>query len=116
MALVSINLVRQADDIRRFRGKRDSDSAFFEQHKYAERIHEYLVEHHHVTLSKDAKANLTEVIADRVSGVSGEDDFHERLERSVGNGGLKLDSKVSDGVTRYMEKLIALGVDVSYKS
>ena len=116
MADVSINLVRQADDIRRFRSKRDSDSAFFEQHKYAERIREYLVEHHNVKLSKDAVTNLTEMIADRVSGVAGEDDFHERLEQNISSGGLKLEGKISDEVTRYMEKLIALGVDVSYKS
>jgi putative ABC transport system ATP-binding protein len=115
MADVSVNIMQQADDVRRFRSNHDSDSAFFEQHKFAERILEYLLNHHSVKLSKEGKENLSTIIADRVSGVHGEDDFHEMLEVSIRSGGLGLKGAVSDDITRYMEKLIALGVDVSYK-
>ena len=116
MADVSVSLVQQADDIRRFRNKRDSDSAFFEQHKFAERILSYLLEHHRVKLSKQEHSNLTDIIADRVSGVNGLDEFHERLRRNKKNGGLGFPEDLADDITRYMEKLVALGVDVSYKN
>ncbi len=115
MADKSVQIVTQADDIKRFRSRNDSDALFFEQHKFAERIREHLLESYRVNLSADSKANLTEMIADRVSGVTGEVDFRARLEKNVRAGGLALSEEAADGVSRYMEKLIALGVDVSYK-
>lgn len=116
MADTSISIVKQAEDVRRFRAKRDSDATFFEQHRFSERILTYLLEHHRLKLSKETKSNLSEIIADRVSGVNSEDEFNERLERKVTDGGLGLKRDIADDITRYMEKLIALGVDVSYKS
>lgn len=116
MADVSVNIVRQAQDIRRFRGKRNDDSAFFEQHRFSERILSYLLEHHQLKLKRIENDNLTEMIADRVSGVNGEDEFNAKLQKAVKSGGLGLKPDVADDITRYMEKLIALGVDVSYKS
>lgn len=116
MADVSISIVKQADDVRRFRSKRDSDSAFFEQHKFAERILQYLLMYHKFKLTTAAKANLVDIIADRVSGIIGEAKYREILEKSIKAGGLGLDAVVADDITRYMEKLIALGVDVSYKN
>ena len=116
MADVSVQIVKQADDVRRFRSDNESDSAFFAQHKFAERVRTYLLEHHHIPLTKTAEANLTTIIADRLSGVSGEFDFHNRLMEPIKSGGLNLTEKVSDDMARYMEKLIAVGVDVSYKA
>ena len=116
MAAVSIEIIRQANDVHRFRSKNDSDAVFFEQHKFAERIKEYLMEYHSVALSKRASENLTEMIADRLSGIDTESQFHTRLIEKERTGGLSLVEKIADDITRYMEKLIALGVDVSYKA
>lgn len=108
-------ILEQSDDIRRFRNTRKMDSAFFQQHKFSERIVEYLVEEHGIKLAKESRERLAELIADRVSGVSGEVEFHEALEAPKSEDGLGLKSAISDITTRYMEKLIAQGVDVSYK-
>ena len=116
MARNSIAIIEQADDIRRFRNKKDADGAFFEQHKFSERLNEYLTQMHGIRLSKDDGTRLSELIADRVSGVSNAADFQDILEVTKRSGGLGLSSNVADEITRYMEKLIALGVDVSYKS
>ena len=56
------------------------------------------------------------MIADRLSGIHGEKEFHHSLMAPLKAGGLHLDEGVSDDMARYMEKLIALGVDVSYKA
>jgi uncharacterized glyoxalase superfamily protein PhnB len=56
------------------------------------------------------------MIADRVTGVADEEKFNENLMQSVKNNGLSLDTKEADELTRYFEKIIAQGVDVSYKS
>ncbi len=116
MSDISVAIVKQADDVRRFRSDNDSDAAFFEQHKFAERVLEYLLMHHSISLTKTSRENLTTCIADRLSGINGNDVFHDRLMESERTGGLGLKEKVADDLARYMEKLIALGVDVSYKA
>lgn len=116
MANRSIAMMNQADDVRRFRGAKDTDAAFFSQHKFAQRLKEYLLDEHSVKLKKGDEARLTEIIADRVTGISSEDTFNSDLQKSKSNGGLGMNEPLADEVTRYMEKLIALGVDVSYKS
>lgn len=116
MAKQSEVLLHQADDIRRFRSKKDNPSIFFSQHKLAERMKDHLLGVYRMQLSKEQDSNLTELIADRVTGVAGELDFNERLMMGVRSRGLALSEAESDDMTRYFEKLIAQGVDVSYKS
>ncbi len=116
MADVSVQIIKQAEDIRRFRSDRDSDASFFEQHRFAERIKDYLLQYHRLSLTQKMHTNLGDIIADRVAGIDGEVSFHHRLMEAVAIGGLGLKEKIADDIARYMEKLIALGVDVSYKS
>lgn len=116
MARKIIALMEQSDDIRRFRNKKDPDAAFFQQHKFSERLREHLLGEHGIKLSSAESTLLSEFIADRVSGVSGVEEFHTLMEQSKRSRGLGLSPKVADEITRYMEKLIAIGVDVSYKA
>jgi ABC-type multidrug transport system ATPase subunit len=116
MASASVSIVKQSADIKRFRSDNDSDAAFFSQHKFAERVREYLLENHRIKLTKAMEANLTTMIADRLSGVTGDKDFHRELMALTKDGGLHLKEDLADDMARYMEKLIALGVDVSYKA
>jgi putative ABC transport system ATP-binding protein len=109
-------IISQADDIRRFRKLHTNTNAFFDQHKLAERLRDHLLHSYRLKLSKKQDQNLVELIADRVVGVSGEDEFNHELMVPVGSGGLALSEKEADDLTRYFEKIIALGVDVSYKS
>ena len=109
-------LIKQADDIRRFRAKKDNDDIFFSQHKLAERLRDHLLGLYRIKLNKVQNENLVEMIADRVTGVSTEEQFNERLMKGLRSGGLGLDPKEADELTRYFEKIIAQGVDVSYKN
>tara|TARA_B100000745_G_scaffold63489_1_gene37526 strand:+ start:1286 stop:2608 length:1323 start_codon:yes stop_codon:yes gene_type:complete len=116
MAKLSKQVLNQADDIRRFRNQHGKEHSFFDQHRLAERLRDHLLQAHRMTLSKKQDGNLVEAIADRVVGVSGEDDFFNKIQKGITVGGLALSPKESEEVTRYFEKLIAQGVDVSYKS
>lgn len=109
-------MLNQADDIRRFRKQNDQAHAFFDQHNLAQRLRDHLLSEHRMQLSKKQDENLVEVIADRVVGVTGEDEFLERLSKGVTAGGLSLTQGEAEEITRYFEKIIAQGVDVSYKS
>lgn len=115
MAKKAIQMIDQAGDIRRFRGNKDMESAFFEQHKFSERLREYLMGEFGVRLTKKQQSDLVELIADRVSGVSDADTFHKQLESKAHNDGMGFKPDVADELARYLEKLIAQGVDVSYK-
>lgn len=115
MARVSVALVTQSSDIKRFRADNESDAVFFMQYKFAERVREYLLMQHNIPLTKTMQANLTTLIADRLAGIHGETQFHHGLLDAVKDGGLGLKEKIADEMSRYMEKMIALGVDVSYK-
>ena len=116
MAGTTAKLIEQSDDIRRFRAKKDNDDVFFSQHKLAERLRDHLVGVFNIKLSKEQNENLVEMIADRVTGVIEDDQFNQALMQTVRNDGLGLDEKEADELTRYFEKIIAQGVDVSYKS
>lgn len=115
MAVQSAKMIEQADDIRRFRSHNKSDAAFFEQHKFADRIKEYLVHGHGIKLGEKGEERVAELIADRVTGVSDGNEFHALLESKERRRGLGLSEPIADEVSRYLEKLIAQGVDVSYK-
>lgn len=116
MAGTAEQIIKQAGDIKRYRKQGENSHAFFSQHQLAERMRDHLLQSKHIKLSKKQNENLVETIADRVTGVIGEDNFNERLLQGVTTGGLALDEREADDLTRYFEKLIAQGIDVSYKS
>jgi putative ABC transport system ATP-binding protein len=116
MAQVADRMIHQADDIRRFRAKKDNNGVFFSQHKLAERLRDHVLNMYNLKLNKEQDGHLVEMIADRVTGVIEDEQFNERLMLSVKNRGLGLTEKEADDVTRYFEKIIAQGVDVSYKN
>jgi len=116
MAHTTELIIEQSTDIKRFRAKKDNDGVFFSQHELADRLRHHLIATYHMNLAKEQDANLVELIADRVTGVIDVAEFNERMMASVRNRGLSLSEKEADDLTRYFEKLVAQGVDVSYKS
>jgi putative ABC transport system ATP-binding protein len=116
MAKTSKEILHQADDIRRFRNTHNKDHVFFDQHKLAERLRDHMLKANRLKLSKKQDDNLVEIIADRVVGVTDEGVFHDHLQKGISVGGLAITEKEADEVVRYFEKLVAQGVDVSYKS
>ena len=116
MAGVVEKVIHTADDIRRFRAKKDNDAIFFTQDKLAERMREHLAQEHRIKMTKQQQENMTELIADRVTGVADEAELNQRLMKGVRSKGLGLSEDEADDMTRYFEKIIAQGVDVSYKA
>lgn len=116
MSTVAERMMSHADDIRRFRSRKDNSNVFFNQHKLAERMRDHLTNLFHIKLSKEQDTNLVELIADRVTGVIEDDDFNKRMMVAVRSGGLGFGEKEADELTRYFEKVVAQGVDVSYKN
>lgn len=116
MVNIATKMLDQAGDVRRYRARKENDNVFFSQHKLSERMREHLMHEYNIKLSKTQEENMTELIADRVTGVTGEEDMNQRLMKGIKAGGLSLSEKEADKMTRYFEKIIAQGVDVNYKS
>ena len=116
MASVATKMMDHSSDIKRFRARKNNDNIFFSQHKLAERMRDHLTHTFRIKLSKEQDKNMVELIADRVTGVIDETEFNSRLMKGVRSGGLSLSEKEADEMTRYFEKIIAQGVDVSYKN
>jgi putative ABC transport system ATP-binding protein len=116
MASTASKMMEHSVDIKRFRARKDNDNIFFNQHKLAERMRDHLVNQFRIKLTKEQDENMTELIADRVTGVINEAEMNERFSKSVRSHGLALSEKEADDLTRYFEKIIAQGVDVSYKN
>jgi putative ABC transport system ATP-binding protein len=116
MASTAERMMEQANDIKRYRARKDNDNIFFTQHKLAERMRDHLTHEHHIKLTKEQNDNMTELIADRVTGVMGEQEMNEQFMQGIKVGGLSLSEGEADDLTRYFEKIIAQGVDVNYKS
>ena len=116
MAGVTEKMMMHADDIRRFRGRKDNANIFFNQHKLAERMRDHLVGLFRIKLTKEQDTNLIEVIADRVTGVTEAKEMNERMMQGVRSGGMGLSEKEADELSRYFEKVVAQGVDVNYKA
>jgi len=116
MTRTAEQLIEQSGDIRRYRARKDNDGVFFGQHELATRLRDHLLHVYRAKLNKQQDTNLIETIADRVTGVTEEDELFERMMQGVSTGGVGLKEDVADDMTRYFEKLIAQGVDVSYKS
>ena len=115
MANKAEQMMQQADDIRRFRAKEGTEGAIFSQHKFAERLKQYLLETYNLKFTAEENKRLSELIADRVTGVSDISEFNSKLQVAKRSGGLGLPVELADEMSRYFEKLIAQGVDVSYK-
>lgn len=116
MANKTERIIHQADDIRRYRAKKDNAEIFFSQYELAERVRDHLMGTFHIKLGKEQDENLVEMVADRVTGVIDEEQFNQRLMQGIKAGGLALSEREADNMSRYFEKIIAQGVDVSYKS
>ncbi len=115
MVATSLGIISQSTDVKRFRNIQGSDDAFFQQHKYAERLTEYLSDVLDVSFSESRTTALADALTDRVSGVNNNDAFFQKLSTTIKDGGVGLSHKQAEDATRYMEKLIAQGIDVSYK-
>lgn len=116
MATIASKMMDHANDVKRFRARKDNDNVFFSQHKLAERMRDHLTQQYRVKLSKEQDANMVEMIADRVTGVIEVEEFNQRFMKGIRSGGLALSESEADDMTRYFEKIIAQGVDVSYKN
>jgi len=115
MASIAERMINRADDVRRFRARKDNNDIFFSQDKLAERMKEHLTHEYRIKLSKEQNNNMTEIIADRVTGVIEATDMNERMMRGIRSGGLSLSEREADDISRHFEKTIAQGIDVSYK-
>jgi len=104
-----IKLFEQSQDVRRFREKSKNDNMFFYQQKFIDRLKTYIIEEHNLKISEQQSKILDSAIAERIGGIITRENFDQRLILPFDMGGAEFDERVAEGITRYLEKLIAQG-------
>jgi putative ABC transport system ATP-binding protein len=104
-------ILEQATDIRRYRTSVEHDEAFYYQHRYADRLKEYLLEEFDGKLSPTQEKALEMAVADRVSGLTRKEEFFQHLDKPLAKGGVGLRKRAADELTRHLEKLLAIGIE-----
>lgn len=103
------SLMRVSADVARFRLERATDDMFFHQHKYVDRVLEYLTEEVGFRATAEQDKVLRLAIADRMGGITTRDEFANRLTLPLKMDGLAFDEDTAYLIARHLEKLIAQG-------
>lgn len=103
-------ILKESQNIRRFRTNRHLDLAFFHQEKFVKRLEEHLTEESGRRLSKEQKKNMESAIVDRLSGSTESNFLFERFNCGIRKGGVGLHSKTAYTLASYFEKLLSQGV------
>jgi len=102
-------LIEHSREVKRFRDEAKDDKMFFHQHRYLERICQFLVDEFHLKLTDRELDVVRDIISERVSGFITIEDFRQRLSYPSEDGGVSLAPNLAQEVSRYLEKLIAQG-------
>ena len=108
-------ILKESQNIKRFRDNRHLDLAFIYQHKFLKRVQAHLQKEYKIKLSDKQRKNLEEVILDRLSGATEKQDLVVQLHTAVSKGGVGLHIRTAFKVASYFEKLLAQGVSYEHE-
>ncbi|HSE34631.1 MAG TPA: ABC transporter ATP-binding protein [Candidatus Paceibacterota bacterium] len=106
------NILEHARDIARYRrmSAASHDIATIRSLELINRLAEFIADFLGLALTPEQKAHFEESIAQRIGGFTKREGFQEQMEFAIEDGGVGLNKKQSQDVTRLMEKLIAQGI------
>ncbi len=109
MAKRVFSLLENSMAVQKFRETINEDDRFMHQHKYIERIMEYLDHEIGVPVSPEQRKVLQIAIGERVGGLTNKDDFEQKLGLPFHLDGAAFKEVDAYMISRYLEKLIAQG-------
>ncbi|MDX1535437.1 MAG: ABC transporter ATP-binding protein [Candidatus Spechtbacterales bacterium] len=106
-----MKIMDQAQDITRYRQAIEEDKLFYYQYKYVKRVKDYLLENYSGIINETQRKNLEDIVSRRLSGALKAEEFEEKLNADISDGGVHLNTRTALNLSSYMEKLIAQGVE-----
>ncbi len=108
-------ILRQSDDVRRYRRRLEQNVFFSKEENLLQRLTEYLLEQCKAQITPFQVKRLKEAVYERVAGLIRRELFQERLGRTLEEGGVGFSQKISRDLTTYFEKLLIQGLDLDYQ-
>lgn len=105
-------ILKQSEDIRRYRRRFLSNNFFSREHTLVRRLTSYLVNEYEGELNLLQRKRIAEIIANRVSGLVRKDEFQKNLSLSLEEGGVGLIENAAFKLTLYFEKIMTQGTDI----
>ena len=105
-------ILKQSEDIRRFRRRFLSNNFFSREQTLIHRLAKYVAEECEGELTSLQKKRLSEIIANRISGLMRKEEFQKNLYVSLEDGGVGLSESAAFKLTLYFEKIMTQGTDI----
>ena len=109
-------ILKQSEDVRRYRRRMNVGVFFNREEKLINDILFYVMEEAGISLTREKKMRLKQLVRDRVSGLIRKEEMEEILKRSLDKKGLDFKPDQVFKVVSYFEKLLTQGVDTTNKS
>ena len=102
-------VMKQSQDVTRFRRGVTTEPDHY-QHRFVQRIRQYLLEMYRKELSGEVIKDLDKAIMDRLKGAIRRDEFERRLSEKPSNHGVGIDRRSAYRIAEHFEKIITQGV------
>ncbi|MCK5510263.1 ABC transporter ATP-binding protein [Candidatus Parcubacteria bacterium] len=104
-------VLKQSEDIRRFRRRFMNNNFFSRENEVLKRLSDYIAEEYKEKLEPIKKKRLKELVYKRIASLIGREEFEGSLRIPVDKGGLGISRLRSRGLTLYFEKILTQGVE-----
>jgi hypothetical protein len=105
-------ILKQSEDIRRFRRRFMSNNFFSRENTWIKRLTYYLIKAYDGELIPTQRKRIAELIANRVSGLIRKEEFQDSLSSPLESGGVDLTENAAFKLTLYFEKIMTQGTDI----
>ena len=104
-------ILKQSEDIRRFRRRFMNNNFFSRENEVIKRLTDYVAKEYKEKLEPVRKKRLKELVYKRIASLIGREEFEGALRIPLDKGGLGISRLRSRGLTLYFEKILTQGVD-----
>ena len=104
-------VLKQSEDIRRFRRRFMNNNFFSRENEVLKRLSDYIAQEYKEKLEPIKKKRLKELVYKRIASLIGREEFEGALRIPLDNGGLGISRLRSRRLTLYFEKILTQGVD-----
>ncbi len=104
-------ILRQAEDINRFRRRFKKNNFFNREDVLIKRITEYIIEEVKQKINALQKRRIKKLVYNRMVGLISKEDFEDGLRLSLEKGGVGMSKRGAQKTTFYFEKIIIQGIE-----
>jgi ABC-type lipoprotein export system ATPase subunit len=111
MAEKVFRILKQSEDVGRFRRRFMSNNFFFKENELIKRVSQYLIDEYDGKTTPEKRKRIRELIYKRLSGLIKKEDFQQLLASPLESGGVGLTKTAARKLNFYFEKMIIQGIE-----